>query len=121
MKRIKINLAVIAMILAASAAFAFKSPPPKSTSVLYQRISLTSEVWEVATSSECDPAQNVICKAYFSYDPNGQTQEYNEANVDQVINRAGYAKNRHDVKLNNASHKYAYFIHRIYLSPKNFL
>lgn len=90
MKRIKINLAVIAMMVAASAAFAFKSPAPKSTSVLYQRISLTSEVWEVATSSECDPAQDVICKAYFSYDPNTQDKGYNETHADLILEDNGY-------------------------------
>ena len=94
MKNLKINLAVIAMILAGATAFAFKSPAPKSTSVLYQRISLdtVSEEWEIATSSDCASAPDLMCKAYFSYDPNGQTQAYNETNVDLVITDNGYVQ-----------------------------
>ncbi len=94
MQRIKINMAVIAMIVAASTAFAFKSPAPKSTSLLYQRTSTdtVSEDWVLATSSSCSSAPDLICKAYFSYDPNGQTQEYNEENVDQVITDNGYVE-----------------------------
>lgn len=90
MKRIKINLAVIGMIMAASVAFAFKNPAPKSTSVLYQRISQTSELWEEATSTECVLAQDVICKAYFSYDPNTQDKNYNETHADLIMEDNGY-------------------------------
>ncbi|MHB1178643.1 MAG: DUF6520 family protein [Daejeonella sp.] len=94
MKRLKINLAVAAMIIATAGTFAFKNPSPKATSVLYQRISLNtdSEEWAIATSSSCTSAPDLMCKAYFSYDPNGQTKEYNEANVDLIETDNGYVQ-----------------------------
>lgn len=69
---------------------AFKPAESKRASVQYERVLGPSGVsWRLATGSTCNLDPSRICKAYFDYNPNDESEEYNAENYDHeqtVIN-----------------------------------
>ncbi|RFZ90110.1 hypothetical protein D0C36_22985 [Mucilaginibacter conchicola] len=94
----KINMALLAMVLGISAAFAFKPAEPKKFSVVYRRIATaatkeTSNTWvQGAPTASCLSATK-ICTATFAdgYNPNEHSYEDNVANATSV--QSGYRPN----------------------------
>jgi hypothetical protein len=96
MKRFKINVALFAMVLGVTAAFAFK-PEIKASKFVDVTWSRTGTVaapegnsWLQTSSGTCDEALK-ICQATFvsGYNPNTHTYAQNQANATSVISDEG--------------------------------
>jgi hypothetical protein len=98
MKKIKINIAVIALLLGVTAAFGFKPAPKNSKFVQVSWIRLgtaatpNANTWQQATGGTCESADR-ICKATFTsgYNPNSHTYTDNLSNATVTVDQ-GYVE-----------------------------
>lgn len=91
-----LKMPVMAMVLGLGLVVsqsAFRPAPSKRTSIQWERLSPSGTDWRISsgTPKSCNSASD-LCKAYFDYDPNGQTDEYNTDHLDdtQPVSDNGY-------------------------------